>query len=83
MTDMPWQHGREVYRDDDNDTDTQLPQREMAPEWLPLAVKFHDFLNAMASAKACKQPGSDGVAVEMIRALSWPTLLWGHLLFSW
>ena len=48
-------HGREVYRDDDNDTDTQLQrarlqqsQREMARGWLPPAVKFHDFPNAMA-----------------------------------
>ena len=28
-----------------------------------------------------KQPGSDGVVVEMVRALSWPTLLWLYLLF--
>ena len=32
-------------------------------------VKFHDFLSALASAKTCKQPGSDGVVVEMVRAL--------------
>ena len=32
-------------------------------------------------AKAGKQPGSDGVVVEMVRALSWPTLLWLYLLF--
>ena len=29
----------------------------------------------------CKQPGSDGVVVEMVRALSWSTLLWLYLLF--
>ena len=34
----------------------------------------------MTSAEACKQPGVDGV-VEMVRALSWPTLLWLYLLF--
>ena len=28
-----------------------------------------------------KQPGSDGVVVEMVRALSWSTLLWLYLLF--
>ena len=60
----------------------QLAQRGMARGWSPPAVKFDDFLSAMASAKACKQPGSDGVVVEMIRALSWPTLLWIYLLFS-
>ena len=35
----------------------------------------------MTSAEACKQPGVDGVVVEMVRALSWPTLLWLYLLF--
>ena len=64
---------------DDNDVDAQLPhltrlqllaQREMAQELQPLVVKFDDFLNALAGAKACKQPGSDGVVVEMVRALS-------------
>ena len=83
-------HGREVYRDDDNDTDTQLQrlarleqlaQREMARGWLTPAVKFHDFLDAIASVKACKQPGIDGVVAEMARALRWPTLLWVYLLF--
>ena len=44
-------------------------------------MKFHDFLNAVASAKMCKRPGSDGVVVEMVRALSWSTLLWLYLLF--
>ena len=44
-------------------------------------VKFDDFLIAMTSAEACKQPGVDGVVVEMVRALSWPTLLWLYLLF--
>ena len=39
------------------------------------------FLNALASAKNCKQPGSDGVVAEMVRALSWTTLLWLYLLF--
>ena len=28
-----------------------------------------------------KQTGSDGVVVEMVRALSWSTLLWLYLLF--
>ena len=49
--------------------------------WHPPVTKFHDFLNAMASATPCKQPGVDGVVVEMVRALSWPTLLWFYLLF--
>ena len=31
--------------------------------------------------KMCKQLGSDGVVVEMVRALSWSTLLWLYLLF--
>ena len=44
-------------------------------------MKFHDFLNALASAKMGKQPGSDGVVVEMVRALSLSTLLWLYLLF--
>ena len=44
-------------------------------------MKFHDFLNALASAKMGKQPGSDGVVVEMERALGWSTLLWLYLLF--
>ena len=79
-----------MYRDDDTDVNSQLQrfaqlhqqvQREMARGWLPPSVKFHDFLNAMAGAKACKQPGIDGVVVEMPRALSWPTLLWVYLLF--
>ena len=61
-------HGKEVYRDDENDYSTQLQrlirvqrlaQREMSRGWLPPAVKFHDFLKAMAGAKANKQPGSD------------------------
>ena len=83
-------HGKEVYWDDENDYNTQLQrlirvhrlaQQEMSRGWLPPAVKFHDFLNAMAGAKANKPPGSDGVVVEMIRTLSWPTLLWIFLLF--
>ena len=84
------EHGREVYRDDNNNVDIQqqrsvrlqhLAQREIEAGWQLLAVKFHDFLNALASAKMCKQPGSDGVVVEMVRALSWSTLLWLYLLF--
>ena len=84
------EHGREVYRDDDNNVDIQqqrlvrlqhLAQREIEAGWQPPVVKFHDFLNALASAKMCKQPGSDGVVVEMVRALSWSTLLWLYLLF--
>ena len=47
-----------------------LAQREIEAGWQPPAVKFHDFLNALASAKMGKQPGSDGVVVEMVRALS-------------
>ena len=81
-------HGREVYRDGDNDTCTQLqrvarlePQRESVRSWHPLLGKFHDFFTAMTSAEACKQPGVDGVVVEMVRALRWPTLLWLYLLF--
>ena len=35
----------------------------------------------LASAKMGKQLGSDGVVVEMVRALSWSTLLWLYLLF--
>ena len=82
--------GREVYRDGDNDTYTQLPrqarlqqsaQRESALGWHPLMGKFHDFFTAMTSAEASEQPGVDGVVVEMVRALSWSTLLWLYLLF--
>ena len=51
----------------------QLAQREIEACWQPLVVKFHDFLNALASAKNCKQLGSDGVVAEMVRALSWTT----------
>ena len=54
------EHGSEIYRDDDNDADIQqgclirlqhLSQREIVAGWQPLVVKFHDFLNALASAK--------------------------------
>ena len=31
--------------------------------------------------KTCNQLGSDGVVVELVRALSWSTLLWLYLLF--
>ena len=83
------EHGREVYRDNNNvDIQQQrlvclqhLAQREIEAGWQPPVVKFHDFLNALASAKMCKQHGSDGVVVEMVRALSWSTLLWLYLLF--
>ena len=84
------EHGREVYRDDNNNVDIQLQrlvrlqhlaQREIEAGWQPPAVKFHDFLNALASAKMDKQLGSDGVVVEMVRALGWSTLLWLYLLF--
>ena len=44
-------------------------------------MKFHDFLNALASAKNCKQPGSDGVVAEMVRAVGWTSPLWLYLLF--
>ena len=94
-TNMPglnaaYEYGREKYRDDENDEDAQqerlirlqlLSQREIEAGWQPPVVKFHDFLNALASAKNCKQPGSDGVVAEMVRALSWTTLLWLYLLF--
>ena len=52
-------HGREVYRDDNNNVEVQvrrlvdlrrLAQREIEAGWQPPAVKFHDFLNALASA---------------------------------
>ena len=51
------EHGREVYRDDNNNVDVQmqrvvrlqhLAQREIEAGWQPPAVKFHDFLNALA-----------------------------------
>ena len=82
--------GREVYRDDNNNVDVQmqrlvrlqhLAEREIEAGWQPPAVKFHDFLNALSSAKMGKQPGSDGVVVEMVRAFSWSSLLWLYLLF--
>ena len=87
--DAAYEYGREKYRDDENDKDAQqerlirlqlLVQREIEAGWQPLVVKFHDFLNALASAKNCKQPGSDGVVAQMVRALSWTTLLWLYLL---
>ena len=79
------EHGREVYRGDNNHVDIQLQrlvrlqhlaQREIEAGWQPPAVKFHDFLKALASAKMGKQHGSDGVVVEMVRALSWSTRSW-------
>ena len=85
-----YEYGREKYRDDENDEIAQkerlirlnkLAQREIEAGWQPSAVKFHDFLNALASAKSSKQPGSDCVVAEMVRALSWTTLLWIYLLF--
>ena len=54
------EHGREVYRDDDNNVDIQLQrlvrlqhlaQREIEAGWQPPAVKFHDFLNALSKCK--------------------------------
>ena len=68
------ERGREAYRDDDNNVHIQqqrlvrlqlLAQREIDAGWQPPVVNFHDFLNALASAKKCKQPGSDGVVVEV------------------
>ena len=86
------EHGREVYRDDDdNDVDAQrqrltrlqlLAQREIAAGWQPHVVKFHDFLNALASAKTCKQPGSDGVDVRWY-ALSVGQPFCGCVCCSW
>ena len=81
-----WKCSREVYRDDDNDVDAQL-QRLTRLQLLAqqagniLWSSFMVSSNAFAGAKACKQPGSDGVVVEMVRALSWSTLLWLYLLF--
>ena len=52
-------HGLEVYRDDNYNVEVQmqrlvdfqqLAQREIEAGWQPPAVKFHDFLNALASA---------------------------------
>ena len=54
------EHGREVYCDDNNNVDIQLQrlvrlqhlaQREIEAGCQPPAVKFHDFLNALESAK--------------------------------
>ena len=48
-------------------------------------VNSHDFLKALAGAKACKQPGSDGVVVEMY-VLSVGQLFCGSTycsLFAW
>ena len=79
-----YEYGCEKYRDDENNEDAQqerlirlqlLAQREIEAGWQPPVVKFHDFLNALASAKNCKQPRLDGVVAEMVRALSWTTLL--------
>ena len=89
-----YEYGREKYRDDENDEVAQqerltrlqlLAQKEIEAGWQPPVVKFHDFLNALASAKNCKQPGSDGVVAEMIRALNW-TLCYGSIycfLYDW
>ena len=85
-----YEYGREKYRDDENDEVAQqerlirlqlLAQREIEAGWQPPVVKFHDFLNALASAKNCKQPGPDGAIAEMVRSLSWTSLLWLYLLF--
>ena len=78
------------YRNDENDEVAQqerlirlqlLAQREIEAGWQPPVVKFHDFLNTLASANNCKQLGSDGVVAEMVRALSWTSLFWLYLLF--
>ena len=54
------EHSREVLRDDNNNVDIQLQrlvrlqrlaQREIEAGWQPPAVKCHDFLNSLASAK--------------------------------
>ena len=83
-------HGREVYRDDNNNVEVQmqrlvdlqqLAQREIEAGWQPPAVKFHDFLLPWQVLKMGKQPGSDGVVMEVVRALSWSTILWLYLLF--
>ena len=87
---VAYEYCREKYRDDEHDEVAQqerlirlqlLAQREIEAGWQPPVVKFHDFINALASAKNCKQPGSDGVVAEMVRALSWTSLLWLYLLF--
>ena len=85
-----YEYCREIYRDDEYDEAAQqerlihlqqLAQREIEAGWQPPVVRFHDFLNALANAKDSKQPGSDGVVAEKVRALSWTTLLWLYLLF--
>ena len=54
-----YEYGREKYRDDENDEVAQqerlirlqlLAQREIEAGRQPLVVKFHGFLNALASA---------------------------------
>ena len=61
----------ESYRDDNNNVDVQmhrlvrlqhLAQREIKAGWQPPVVKFHDFLNALASAEMGKQPGPAAAA---------------------
>ena len=84
------EHGREVCRDDNNNVDIQLQrlvrlqhlaQREIEAGSQPLAVSFMTSSMPWQVQKMCKQPGSDGLVVEMVRALSWSTLLWLDLLF--
>ena len=74
------EHGREVYRDDNHNVDVQvqrlirlqhLAQPKIEEGWQSPVVKFHKFLNTMASAKMDKQLGSDCVVVELVRTLSW------------
>ena len=86
------EHGRALYSDDDNSVDIQqqrlvrfqhLAQREIDAGWQPLVVKFHDFLNALAITKKCKQPGSDCVVVQMVRAPSWSTLCISCSWYDW
>ena len=54
------EHGREVYRDENNNVDIQLQrfvrlqhlaQREIEAGWQPPDVKFHDFLSPLSDVR--------------------------------
>ena len=77
-----FEHGREVYRDDNNKVDIQLrrlvrlqhlAQREIEAGWQPPAVKFHDFLNAWQVLKWANNLDL------MVWSLKWCALLAGRL----
>ena len=65
-------HRGDIVKDDSGscavftEQGSSASQREIEAGWQPLAVKFHYFLNALAGAKMGKQPGSDGVVVEVV-----------------